>query len=438
MPVGPPTIIPPDSHAIADSGSTAHFCTVSAHLINKLVTSRPIGITNPNGTEMYSTHEAELDLPSLPFAARRVHIVPALSTASLLSMGQLCDSGCCIVFDACSVKVYFNDDVILAGERTTATGLWHLSLHPPTPLPAQQLPAPSRAPLVEEPLAHPHFSHAAVTSATPAELVAFGHAALFSPALSTLRVALARGYVAHFPGLTTTTLTKHPPHSFAMVKGHLDQTRKNQRSTKSPPVVPEPLPPTDIAPEASFEFPSSDHLNQRTHHCFAAIIEPATGQIHTDQTGRFIVASSTGNNYILVLYDYDSNSILVAPMRSRTAGPCILAAFQLLHARLVAAGLRPQLQRLDNECSTALKQFLHAEHIDYQLVPPGHPPPQRCRTCDSHVQEPFYRRSMQCRPTLPITPMGQIVAPGGINPQPPPRLTPQPHRVNTCPNARRI
>jgi hypothetical protein len=34
---------------------------------------------------------------------------------------------------------------------------------------------------------------------------------------------------------------------------------------------------------------------------------PATaGQIHSDQTGKFIVASSAGNNYILVVYDYDS------------------------------------------------------------------------------------------------------------------------------------
>ena len=83
---------------------------------------------------------------------------------------------------------------------------------------------------------------------------------------------------------------------------------------------------------------------------------PTTGQIHTDQTGQFIVPSSTGNNYLLILYDYDSNSILAEPMRNRT-GQCILLAYKAVHARLVAAGLRPQLQRLDNECSEALKDF---------------------------------------------------------------------------------
>ena len=42
-----------------------------------------------------------------------------------------------------------------------------------------------------------------------------------------------------------------------------------------------------------------------------------------------------------------------------------------MHAKLCAAGLRPQLQRLDNECSAILKEFLQAENVDYQLVPPG-------------------------------------------------------------------
>ena len=178
-------------------------------------------------------------------------------------------------------------------------------------------------------------------------------------------------------GLTAKNLKKHPPQSLATAKGHLDQTRKNQSSTKSispkaeTPTLPPPSTETSALPVTDDEpFPTSDPDNQRSHHCYAAVFEPATGQIHSDQTGKFIVASSAGNNYVLVVYDYDSNSILVAPMRSRT-GPCILAAFQEIHARLVAAGLRPQLQRLDNEFSEALKSFLRDVAIDYQLVPPG-------------------------------------------------------------------
>jgi hypothetical protein len=61
----------------------------------------------------------------------------------------------------------------------------------------------------------------------PAEIVAFAHAALFSPSLSTLQKALDRNYVVGFPGLTAQTLRRHPPRSIATIKGHLDQSRQN-------------------------------------------------------------------------------------------------------------------------------------------------------------------------------------------------------------------
>jgi hypothetical protein len=362
--VGPPALspVPPDSIAIADSGSTAHFCSVSAAVINRRPTTRPIGIANPNGTIMYSTHVAELDLPSLPLAARQVHIVPALTTSSLLSMGQLCDAGCLVTFDATSVTVHLDNERILEGARMPDTGLWHLSMVQPSLATNANKPVTPLPPLS-------HRSYAAVHSATPAELVAFAHATLFSPVLSTLKQALDRGFLPNFMDLTAKALNKYPPTSVAMVKGHLDQTRKNQRSTKLALARTPSDPTASATTEHDNAFPSSEPGNARTHQCFAAVFEPAAGQIHSDQTGKFIVASSAGNNYVLVVYDYDSNSILVAPMRSRT-GPCILTAFQGIHARLVAAGLRPQLHRLDNECSAALKTFLRESDIDFQLVPP--------------------------------------------------------------------
>jgi hypothetical protein len=82
------------------------------------------------------------------------------------------------------------------------------------------------------------------------------------------------------------------------------------------------------------------------------------------------VTSSQGNNYLLVLYDYDTNFIFATPFKNRTA-KCILAAYQTVHQRLCNAGRTPKLQRLDNECSTILKTFLTDNDIDYQLVPPG-------------------------------------------------------------------
>lgn len=229
-------------------------------------------------------------------------------------MGQLCDAGCVVTFNATTVRVHLDNMLLLSGVRTRTTGLWHLSLVAPDPPPANA----TNSELL-------HHSFAAVHSATPAELVAFAHAALFSPAISTLKRALDCGFLPNFLGLTAQALAKHPPNSFAMVKGHMDQTRKNQQSTKPKPNANPPKPPQ--AADEDDAFPPSDPSNSRTHHCFAALIQPATGQIHTDQTGKFIVASNSGNNYMIVLYDYDSNSILVESMQSCTR-PCILATFK--------------------------------------------------------------------------------------------------------------
>ena len=127
--IGPPTLpSTPPHQAIADSGSTSHFCTIRAPVINKRLANPPIGIENANGSIMYSTHEAELDIPNLPLAARHVHIVPELSNFSLISIGQLCDSDCSVIFDRNMVTVSHNNQVVLSGDRARSTGLWHMNL----------------------------------------------------------------------------------------------------------------------------------------------------------------------------------------------------------------------------------------------------------------------------------------------------------------------
>jgi hypothetical protein len=125
------------------------------------------------------------------------------------------------------------------------------------------------------------------------------------------------------------------------------------------------LPPEDEIPDGL----TPDGNDSRSHALFAAVINP-TRQIYTDQTGQFVLPSSNGNNYLMVVYDYDSNHIFAQPFRNRTI-KCILDAYKIVHAPLFKAGLRPRLQRLDNECSAILKDFLQTENVDYQLVPPG-------------------------------------------------------------------
>jgi hypothetical protein len=321
---------------IGDTGSTANFCTIDLPVENKTAATEPLYIYNPNGGVMQSTHIAELVIPKLPKSARVVHVVPALSTKSLISIGQLCDAGCIATFDATTATISYENETVLVGHRTEETKLWHLEL----PLPD-------------------HTAYAA-GSAKPADLVALSHATLFSPALSTLEKALNKGYLTNFPGLDADSLRKYPPNSIPMVKGHLDQSRKNQQSTKPARMAKVTVStvteddgglPSEASTAEDDEFPPglSDD-NDTNNSCFYADIVQPTGQIYTDLTGKFIAPSSNGNNYLFILYDYDSNCILAEPMKNRTA-QCILGAYKTLHTKLVKAGLKPKLQRLDNECS---------------------------------------------------------------------------------------
>jgi hypothetical protein len=91
--------------------------------------------------------------------------------------------------------------------------------------------------------------------------------------------------------------------------------------------------------------------------------------MYSDQTGRFPVTSSKGNKEIMIVYDYDSATILAEPIKNRTDNE-LLRAYSKLHQYSTDQGLKPQLQKLDNKCSEALKQFMSHASVDFQLVPP--------------------------------------------------------------------
>jgi hypothetical protein len=95
----------------------------------------------------------------------------------------------------------------------------------------------------------------------------------------------------------------------------------------------------------------SESPNERTHQVFAAVYD-TTGEIATNQTGSFPTTSSRGHKYVLILYDYDSNAILAATIALTPN----TASVQQLAPVLVERGFRPQLQKLDNEASKALKR----------------------------------------------------------------------------------
>jgi len=91
----------------------------------------------------------------------------------------------------------------------------------------------------------------------------------------------------------------------------------NAHSTKTTPAKDEP-------------FPAEDEDWMPTHACYTALMEP-TSQTYMDLTSKFVAASSNGNSYILIIYDYDSNAILAIPLKNCKA-ESILHTYKTGHA----------------------------------------------------------------------------------------------------------
>ena len=213
-------------------------------------------VLSASGTPMRSKLQGTLPLsPSLSTKAQSAFVLDDLQTGTLISLAQLCDDNCIAIFNKFEVRILKQDEIIITGKRMS-NGLWSIPLTPVTAPPVHQANGILR-------LDRPRQ-----------ELAAYHHAALGSPATSTLLRAISRGHLHTFPGLTTTLITKHLPKSIATAMGHQDQESKNIRST-SIPTAPQHDLSSDLAPP----------IEPRSHQLCAAMFEKqAVLKSYSDQT----------------------------------------------------------------------------------------------------------------------------------------------------------
>lgn len=325
--------------ANADSGTTGNFIAFKdSHLLSNVIPTKDgITVYMPNGTSIKSTHTGILDLPDIPISARRAHIFDDsdLTAGSLLSIGLLCDAGLQVVYDKHHVKVYNDQKVVLQGYRDYISKLWMFDI-------------------CHEPEEQQHHFTASVN--TQADRVAFWHAALGSPTLPTWLKAMKKKFM-DLPGITRDMIMRHPPNSTATAKGHLDRTRQGQRSTK---------------PQSEYDdtaFPITILTKSHATTTVLTKVWAMTGQEYTDITGRLPVASYSGKQYIMIMYNEDSNYIHAIPMASRKASNFV-AAYAAGVEFFTRHGFTPRFERLDNETSDALSKYCESKNIVIQYVPP--------------------------------------------------------------------
>jgi hypothetical protein len=72
--------------AIANTGCTGHYITVSCPHFNRHPAASPLSVRVPNGATLCSSHTATLDLPGFSPAACQAHIFPGLASHPLISI----------------------------------------------------------------------------------------------------------------------------------------------------------------------------------------------------------------------------------------------------------------------------------------------------------------------------------------------------------------
>ena len=75
-----------------------------------------------------------------------------------------------------------------------------------------------------------------------------------------------------------------------------------------------------------------------------------THQAYSNLTGYLPYKSTRGHEYILIVYDYDSNAILAEHLKNKQAAS-ITKAWEKLHTKILTQGIAPKFYLLDNEIS---------------------------------------------------------------------------------------
>ena len=352
----PPPLAFPILTLKVDSGASSNYTRSNdRHFLENRSENDGPHVTLPDNSIIKSNEKGFLPIAGLSSKTCQTHIFQDLKSASLLSVGTLCDDGCIVTFDKHKMYAHKHNQKILEGNRNKSDGLWDVQL------PQQQHTSSSS-------IHNEKMNVIIKKDKTNSDLMQYLQGCCFSPRKSTLLRAVTNGNFITWPGMTPPNVSKHFQPTLFAAKGHLNQERKNLQSTKI--IQPSPLTNKEEIDMLNDHFPINENLHSPTNECMA-IIMPFTSKDtgYADLTGRFPFVSSRGNQYLLIVYDYDSNAILAEPIKSRRAKD-ITTAFQKIHKKLSKRGAAPKFYILDNEISGEFKSALDKNELKYQLAPP--------------------------------------------------------------------
>eukprot|EP00956_Cyclotella_meneghiniana_P017716 scaffold29109_cov56-Cyclotella_meneghiniana.AAC.5 len=341
-----------------DSGADGHYISehdrIAAGLPILRRSTKRVGVAN--GGSSTAKHVTQLPFKQLSSKANQADTFEDFPT-SLMSVGKISDDGTISIFTKDGVTVHKEQDVLI-----TCKGM-------PILIGTRDEHGRYRIPLMQQkgqwqPRKPRARINAALQKANSVydlpsieQAIKWMHAVCGYPVKSTWLKAVKAGNFTGWPLLTEKNVQKYYPETTETDKGHMNQTRKNVRSTK-----PKSTP---------FEDPNTAQLRgKKVHDIFTKVYDPRE-TIFSDQTGKFPTQSQRGNKYIMVMVEIDSNAILVEPMNSKKDKEMI-RAYDALVLRLKRAGVVPKKHVLDNEVSEAMKNHIRDDlKFTMELVPPG-------------------------------------------------------------------
>eukprot|EP01034_Spumella_vulgaris_P021900 gene21900-27977_t len=330
-----------DTSSIADCGATDTLVRASQQ--HKLQNVRPIGglsVSLPNGNVITSVATGVLPVPSGSSLVIPAHVFSdSHLDRDLISLADYCTRGCTALLTDEGISISdATGHIVATAMKVPGARLW------PLPLATQS----AREPPVVCAVQHHELN---------ADFVAFAHASLGSPTMSTLLNALRRGYLKSYPRLTSTMVAANDPVSIATARGHLDLTRQGQTHAR----LRLKYCPVETTDEDDFATLASE-LG-----LFVRVVNLSSAN-HSDGTSQFPIQSRRGNNYVLVSV---FNGYIHSEAMASRKGPDYVKAFRATLDWLAALGHSPTIQRLDNETSGVLERFFQERHITVQFVPPN-------------------------------------------------------------------
>jgi len=104
--------------------------------------------------------------------------------------------------------------------------------------------------------------------------------------------------------------------------------------------------------------------------CFAAFADKQTRTLYNDLTSTFLVILLEGNVCFLIVYHYESNTILALSI-SGFSNNMVFAAYKQQYKLLESKDFVIKLNVMDNQASNVIKQYLTPKQCDLMLVKPN-------------------------------------------------------------------